>query len=198
MKKGIAFFDFDGTITNKDSLGEFIKFAIGRKAYYKGLFLLAPILVAYKAKIISNSYAKEKLIYHFFKKWDTNSFRKIAENYAKVEIDKIVRKKARSRIQWHLKQNHQVVVVSASLACWLEPWCRQNGLELISTRLKVSSDNKIVWKFEGKNCYGDEKVKRILDAYNLDNFQSIYAYGDSVGDKPMLRLADKSFYRPFT
>ena len=116
MKKGIAFFDFDGTITNKDSLGEFIKFAIGRKAYYKGLFLLAPILVAYKAKIISNSYAKEKLIYHFFKKWDANSFRKIAENYAKVEIDKIVRKKARSRIQWHLKQNHQVVVVSASLA----------------------------------------------------------------------------------
>lgn len=197
MKKGIAFFDFDGTVTNKDSLEEFIKFSLGTQNYYKGLLLLSPLLVGYKLGIFSNSYAKGKLIYHFFKGWDIISFRETAERYSKTEIDKIVRKKAHNRIQWHLEQNHEVVIVSASLGCWLKPWCAKNGLELISTTLKIDNKSNISSEFNGKNCHGRQKVKRILDTYNLSDFQKVYAYGDSKGDKPMLELADESFYKPF-
>ena len=44
-----------------------------------------------------------------------------------------------------------------------------------------------------------EKGNRVKEAYNLDDYSHIYAYayGDSRGDKELLGLADKSFYKPF-
>ena len=42
-----------------------------------------------------------------------------------------------------------------------------------------------------------EKGNRVKEAYNLDDYDRIYAYGDSRGDKELLELADKSFYKPF-
>ena len=58
VKKGIAFFDFDGTITTKDTLLEFIKFSKGNLLFYAGFLLNLHFLVAYKLKIISNQAAK--------------------------------------------------------------------------------------------------------------------------------------------
>ena len=66
MKKGIAFFDFDGTITKKDTLLEVIKFQKGTLAFYTGFFLLSPYLVAMKMKILSNQMVKEKVLKYFF------------------------------------------------------------------------------------------------------------------------------------
>ena len=50
VKKGIAFFDFDGTITTHDTFLEFIRFCKGTSAYYMGFLLNAPYLVAMKMK----------------------------------------------------------------------------------------------------------------------------------------------------
>jgi phosphoserine phosphatase len=52
-------------------------------------------------------------------------------------------------------------------------------------------------QFDGHNCYGQEKVRRIQAALDLAHYEHIYAYGDSSGDKPMLALADEAFYKPF-
>jgi phosphoserine phosphatase len=48
------------------------------------------------------------------------------------------------------------------------------------------------------NCYGEEKVRRIRASYNLDEFNHIYAYGDSEGDKAMLDLAHEHDYKHFS
>ena len=53
MKKAIAFFDFDGTITTKDTLLEFIRFSKGRFRFYLGFLLYSPYLIAYKIKLIA-------------------------------------------------------------------------------------------------------------------------------------------------
>ena len=50
---------------------------------------------------------------------------------------------------------------------------------------------------DGDNCHGQEKVRRIKEAYPLDQYREIYAYGDTGGDRPMLGLATHSFYKPF-
>jgi phosphatidylglycerophosphatase C len=49
-----------------------------------------------------------------------------------------------------------------------------------------------------RNCYGEEKVRRIKTSYNLDEFDHIYAYGDSEGDKAMLDLAHERYYKHFS
>ena len=53
------------------------------------------------------------------------------------------------------------------------------------------------WKTLGNDCNGLEKVRRIKKKYNLNKYAKIYAYGDTEGDKPMLDIADISFYRAF-
>jgi len=196
MKKGIAFFDFDGTITKQDTLILFIKYAVGSRNYYRGLFLLSPVLILYIFKILSNNYAKERLIAYFFRGWEVKHFQKIAKAFALEEIDKVVYKDALKRIQWHIQKGHQVVVVSASIECWIEPWCERSNLALIGT--KLSSEKGILnGKFDGLNCFGNEKKNRVLNLYNLEEFLDIYAYGDSKGDKELLEIADKSYYKIF-
>lgn len=192
----LALFDFDGTITYKDSLADFIIYAVGKPRYYVGLIMLSPVLLAWKLKLVSAEYAKSRLIAHFFKGWDEVIFRQLAEQYSLTRIDKIVRLQARDRILWHKKRGDEVVVVSASIVCWLSGWCRQQEIQLIATELEFCQQ-KLTGKLVGKNCQGQEKVKRICTDYDVHEFERIYAYGDSQGDKEMLALADEAYYRLF-
>ncbi len=192
----IAFFDFDGTITKEDSFIKFIKFAVGKKRFIKGFITLSPILISYKLGIISNYRAKEIVLSYFFKGLSENEFKKLAKNFSLNEIDKITRKKAIDRLNWHQNQNHKIVIVSASIECWLKDWCELHKYDLISTTLEVKN-GLISGKLLSKNCYGIEKVNRIKDSYDLSKFDFIYSYGDSGGDKEMLKIANESFYKPF-
>ena len=192
----IAFFDFDGTITTQDSLPDFIKFAIGKPKYYLGLCLLSPILLAYVLKLLPNHSAKEKMISYFFKGWPEKTFQAVANEYSINKIDPIVRHKAIEKLRWHLEQGHKVVIVSASMKSWLKKWCDTQNVELISTQLEIKQ-GKLTGKFATKNCHGKEKVNRIKEQYSLQDYSYIYAYGDSSGDKDMLKLANEAFYKPF-
>ena len=192
----LALFDFDGTITKDDSLLKFIRFVVGDVRFVFGLVVLSPILVAYKLKLIPNYKAKQKMLSWFFKGMSKEAFLKVANEYSLVHIDKILRPKAIEKINWHKNQGHKVVVVSASIECWLRPWCEKNGLELIATKLEIK-DDIVTGKLLSKNCYGVEKVNRIKEIYNLKDFEYIYSYGDSSGDKQMLELAHEKFYKPF-
>jgi phosphatidylglycerophosphatase C len=192
----LALFDFDGTITTKDSLADFITFAVGKSQYYIGLFILSPVLLAYALKLIPNHIAKEKLTTHFFKDWDADQFMKLANDYAQTQIDKITRPRAIEKIRWHQNQGHKVVIVSASMESWIKGWCEKNNVELIATKLEIRN-NKLTGKFATKNCHGIEKANRVREIYDLNQYDHIYAYGDSHGDKELMKLANQSFYRPF-
>jgi len=192
----LALFDFDGTITKDDSLLKFIRFVVGDFRFVFGLVVLSPILVAYMLGLIPNYKAKQKMLSWFFKGMSKDGFFKVANEYSLAHIDKIVRPKAMEKINWHKAQGHQVVVVSASIDCWLRPWCDKNNIDLIATRLEIE-DGKLTGKFATKNCYGIEKVNRIKKTYNLSEYSFIYAYGDSSGDKEMLSIANEPHYKHF-
>ena len=192
----LALYDFDGTITTKDTLADFIQCAVGKKLYYMGLFIMSPMLAAYTLKIIPNNIAKERFMTYFFKGWDEIHFKQIAEQYSLKQINKITRPKAMDKIRWHQEQGHKVVVVSASPENWIKGWCEKNKVDLIATRLEIEN-GKLTGKFATKNCYGMEKVKRIKEVYDVSQFDYIYAYGDSQGDKEMLSIANESYYKHF-
>ena len=69
-------------------------------------------------------------------------------------------------------------------------------ITLLATRLEISGDH-LTGKIRGANCHGEEKVRRIQEAYQLKEYPQVYAYGDTKGDLPMLKLADIRFYKPF-
>ena len=161
-----------------------------------GLLVLSPMLAFYKLNLIPNHIAKQKLMANYFKGWDADHFMKLADRYSLEQIDRITRPSALEKIRWHQEQGHKVVIVSASMECWLKGWCEKNNVDLIATRLEVR-DGKLTGKFSTRNCNGIEKANRVREAYDLDLCDHIYAYGDSRGDQELLSLADKSFYKPF-
>ena len=98
------------------------------------------------------------------------------------------------KINWHKSQNHTIVIVAASLEAYLKDWCNIHSIELIATYLEVNN-GKLTGKLGSRNCYGIEKVHCICEKYDLNNFNSIYVYGDSRGDKEMLAIAHEKYYR---
>ncbi|WP_415407833.1 HAD family hydrolase [Sulfurovum sp. CS9] len=196
VKQILALYDFDGTITTDDSLIKFIRYAVGDIKTLWGMLLLSPMMITYKLKFIPNYKAKQLMLSYFFKGMNDQQFQKVAMEYSLKHIDTILRPKAMEKITWHKEQGHTIVVVSASIQCWLKPWCDRNDLDLIATKIEMK-DDIVTGKLLTKNCYGIEKANRIKEAYNLSDYDYIYAYGDSQGDREMLKLADENFYKPF-
>ncbi len=197
MKSVIAFFDFDGTITEKDSLLEFIRYCKGDTAFYMGFLLHSPMLIAYKLKIISNHRAKEIMLNYFFGKMNIKEFDAYCVQFNEEVMPSLLRPKALNEINKLKEKGAEIVVVSASPEYWIEKWCRSMNIKCIATRLLITSDNKISGKIEGLNCYGKEKVRRIHEDYDLNTFSDVYCYGDTPGDKYMLSLGTYKFYKPF-
>lgn len=88
-KREIVVFDFDGTLTTKDTLLEFIKFSHGKFSFYMGLLLNSPILIAYKLKIYPNWKAKQALFTYFFHGISYSEFQMLCIDFAsKIEYIK--------------------------------------------------------------------------------------------------------------
>jgi phosphatidylglycerophosphatase C len=196
VKRRIAFFDFDGTITTKDTLLEIIKYQKGVSKFYTGFLLCSPYLVAWKLGLIPNYAAKERVMRFFFSKTPIDEFQRKCDAFATEVLPSLLRPKALEEIKRLQQAGAEVVIVSASPGNWSQQWRKTLGIESLATRLQVK-DSKITGRFDGKNCHGEEKVCRIRDAYELSAYDEIYCYGDSNGDKPMLGLATIAFYRPF-
>ena len=196
MKPAIAFFDFDGTITHRDTLFEIIRFQKGEGALYAGLLLLAPALVTMKLKLISKQKGKELVLRHFFGNMPIEEFRDKCAAFCRDRLPALIRENALKEIKQHISKGHRVVVVTASGQEWVKPWCDCQGIECIGTQLEIL-DAKVTGRIQGVNCNGEEKVRRIRQQFDLPVFGDIYAYGDTNGDKPMLQLATFGFFRKF-
>jgi phosphatidylglycerophosphatase C len=194
--KKIAFFDFDGTITSKDTLLEVIKYQKGKAAFFWGFLTNAPVLAALKLKLISNQAAKEKILSHFFKGTDIAVFQQACDLFIADRLSSIIRPGAITEIKKLRALGFEVVIVSASAESWIKKWCNEIKVQLIASQLEII-DQCITGKLIGKNCHGEEKVTRIKALYDLSGYDVIYCYGDSSGDRPMLDLATRAFYKPF-
>ncbi len=196
-KSTLAIFDFDGTITKKDTLNDLIMKEFGYIKFLGYILILSPLILLYKLGFLANHIPKGMLFSKFFSGMEYPRFKEICQKYASCQIDSIVRTEAKEKIKWHHKEGHNLIIITASVGNWIEPWAAKNNInEVISTQIEVI-DGKLTGKFFTKNCYGSEKVKRLLEKYpNRDNY-IIYAYGDSLGDKDLLKIADYPFFKSF-
>jgi phosphatidylglycerophosphatase C len=195
-KKIIAAFDFDGTITKRDSMPAFIKFMSTIPGFLSGSFQMLPYLVLFKLNLIPNYQAKERLFNIFFTGLDQANFDTIASKFS-AKIDDMINPEALQKIKWHQEMGHHVIIISASAENWIKPWALKNGIdEVLATKLEVIKD-RLTGNLLTKNCHGQEKVNRLLNVYPERKNYTLYAYGDTSGDKELLALADHAFYRAF-
>lgn len=188
--------DFDGTITITDTFLPFIKYVKGRFKFYAGIAYLSPFIIAFQLKLIPNNKLKELFLSHYFKGMSLDVLEANGEGFAREIIPGLIRPEALESIQNHLKGGARIVVVTASLDIWVRPWAEDMGLEYITSVLE-EVDGTVSGKLSGENCYGPEKTRRIRDYLSLSDYKEIYCYGDSKGDREMMGIATRSFYRNF-
>ena len=195
MRRIVAY-DFDGTLTTKDTLLEFIRYACGTRAFFMGILLYAPLLVLMKLGIYPNWKAKQKVFAHFFKGMTLESFDALCQRFAK-DNQHLLRAKGIETIQQVLGDGAEVLIVSASIDNWVRPFFNtEESLCVVGTQIEIK-DGLLTGRFLTKNCYGQEKVNRILALYPNRSEYHLTAYGDSRGDKELLAFADESHYKPF-
>jgi len=196
MNKVLALFDFDGTITHKDSMIEMIRYVHGDLKFISGLFICAPTILMFQLGLLDRQKAKERMLTYFFGGLSVEKFNEYCRSFSNEVLPRLVRSEAAKKIQWHRDNNHKLVLVSASPENWLFFWCYENCFICISTKLEVK-DGYLTGKINGKNCYGSEKVGRVKEVLDLSEFSDIFAYGDTKGDNEILSLAKHRFYRSF-
>lgn len=193
---GLALFDFDGTITDRDTFLDFIRWTTPAPRLLLGLLRCLPAVLAWKLGIISRQRGKEAVMRVFFGGQTVDAFNRRCLDYAAQRLPAVLRPGALAAIAAHRDNGDRVIVVSASPENWIAPWCAAQGIELIATPLAVV-EGRIGGDIAGHNCHGPEKVRRVAEFLDLTDYHPVHAYGDSSGDREMLAIADEAHFRPF-
>lgn len=197
MKKIYAF-DFDGTLTTKDTLLEFIRFTKGSGLMYAGFLLFSPLLILMKLHLYPNWKAKQKIFSWFFKGIKINKFDLLCRTFAQ-QNQHLLRPEGKEKVRKILEEDDiTVLVISASIDNWVRPFFDEfsENIRVIGTQIEIKTD-RVTGRFTTKNCYGQEKVNRLKALYPQRETYELIAFGDSRGDKELLAYADKGFYKPF-
>ena len=170
-------YDFDGTIYNGDSTVDFFLYAVKRNP---SVLLYLPKqawgFVLYGTKRIDKTRLKE----YFFCFLPTINAEELTESFWDQNQNKIC--------DWYLKQQQQDdIIISASPKFLLQPICSKLGI----SRLIASEVDPQTGMFTGENCRGQEKVRRLEAAYNVNHIDGFYS--DSHFDLPLAKIADKAF-----
>ena len=190
----LALFDFDGTITSRDSWTPFMRFATAPLRLAAGRALLLPVALGYQLGAVSASRGREIAARVAFQRQRAAVVRQKGIEYATEALPRDVRPRALERIEWHRSRGDHVVVVSAALDVYLTPWCRARGLDVICTVLE-ERDGWLTGRYVAGDCSGAEKARRVRARYELGRYAAVYAYGDSAEDREMLECASQKYYR---
>jgi len=195
-KKVVAAFDFDGTISKRDTFIPFALFIVGPSRWLVGLFSLIPSTVKFMFRKMSRQKLKEKTMTVFLQGISYKELRREGHEFAHEVIPKLLKIKALEQLFWHQEQGHTVILVSASPEVYLTPWAEKMGINHVcASKLALDDDGNVSGKLDGLNCRGKEKVRRLQELLGDKKEYVLYAYGDSPGDREMLSLADHAFYR---
>lgn len=190
----IALFDFDGTVTNKDTYTKFIFYSTSKVRLALGLLLVFPVIFLYKVGFLSAARTRPILTKVAFWKRDKEKVLAVAKEYARSYLPSVIRDNAMAQILWHKKQGDDIVVVSASLDVYLSFWCAAHDLTLICSELE-SIDTKYTGNYVAGDCCGNNKVELINQTIDLCAYSTVFAYGDTEEDLAMLELADVKYYQ---
>jgi len=199
----IIVFDFDGTITTRDTFAMFLRYYAGSLNWLLNIARLLPTFAAYKLGRIDRHAVKKAVVSRFFANEDENKVEARAERFAKEVIPTLIRPAALDHVKSRLASPtcgpESLYICSASIGPYLRYWAHSCGIHenhVMATEL-ASTNGRLTGELSGYNVWGANKVRRILDQFAPQSVKILEAYGDSRGDQEMLHAAEASFFKPF-
>ena len=192
----VVAFDLDGTLTRGDTLLPFLRRARGRTRTTGAVLVRSLDITRALVFACHRQRAKEALLGRLLTGQEVTALQETATLFAEEVVEHRLRPAALERAQAHRRAGHELVIVSASPALYVEPIGRLLGFDaVLATRLEAGPDGRLTGRIEELNCRGPEKVAR-LEEWAVGGPVVLYAYGDSSGDRELLAGADAAFRLP--
>lgn len=187
--KNLALFDFDGTLCKKDSFSRFFFFALSKGHIMQRGIKILPWIMAYYLRQYPAHLMRPKLFHAMLSHVACSPLENIAVQYAQSLLQQQLDPHLYQQLLQHQALGDDVVLVSASIDIYLKPIAQALAIDLICTETEIQQQH-YSGRYLSADCSGQQKKIRILQQYDLSNYQSIYAYGNSEEDLAMLTLAD--------
>ena len=189
-------FDFDGTLTSRDSFTTFLEWRAGRGTYVAGLLHLLPALARFGVDR-DRGRLKAAAARRFLAGLTRAELEAETQAFAAEQGRALLRPDAlRAWRRWQ-GEGARLVIVTATPEIVVAPIARGLGADLlIGTRLAFDAADRVTGDFVGPNCRGPEKARRLREAFGPDVALAA-AYGDTDGDTEMLALAEEKGMKVF-
>ena len=192
----LSVFDFDGTLTRRDSFLAFLQFAFGTRRCATQMMRLAPLTLRYLGGRLPRDELKAALIATFLKDVPVAWLEDKACAFHKACWRRLMRPAGMRAVAAELAGGAEVTLCSASPRLILQPFAEALGIKLIGTELEAV-DGKLTGRIRGGNCRGQTKALRLERAYGALAQYTVRAWGDTRGDHELLSAAQEPHWRSF-
>ena len=185
----LALFDFDGTLTHHDMYTRFILYSATPIRLFLGSIFLSPLYILYRLGIIPARKLRPLVSYCAFVGRDIKTVTALGKQYAQETIPNSLRAEMLSVLEKHQADGTEVVLVSASLDLYLQPWCESMGIRLICSQMAVEQGH-YSGRYQAGDCSCEMKATKVQQQFCLTDYSEVFAYGDTHEDLAMLALAE--------
>lgn len=171
-------YDWDKTIYRGDSTFGFVRWLyVHRPKTLLSIPRTAFFGLLYGVKAVKKLTFKENL-YHMFNYVD--DMENAVEEFTSTHMNHIK--------DWYKQaQKEDDLVISASPEFLIRSFCRKTGINAcMASEVDIHTG-----KYNGLNCHGQEKVRRLYETYGQQNIEQFYS--DSLSDSPLADISEKAW-----
>lgn len=191
----VAAFDVDGTLTVRDCVRPFLV-RVGGWHGMSSALLRKPLASLGAAARRDRDRLKEVIVGGVMRGRKVAQVEAMGAEFAAHVHEGWLRPDTMERLRWHQRAGHRIVLVSASLGPYLRPLGHRLGVDDVLCAEPLREGDEFADGLDGVNCRAAEKVRRLDEWLLASSLESatVWAYGDSAGDRELLARADHPLY----
>lgn len=184
MNKTIIF-DFDKTLTTRDTLRPFVTSLAERDGDRKKLFQFYLLVIRLRFGLIADKPFKERILKLFIHGKSVHEVGDSVEYFHQAALPELINTNVWEKLTEHINNGDDVYLATANFDFLLAPLAKTLKLAgIFSTQAEIS-DGYYTGKIIGTTCKGEDKVSKVREALGHQTLSSAVAYGDAE-DKALL------------
>jgi phosphatidylglycerophosphatase C len=191
----LVFFDFDCTLTTRDTIWPFVTFLLNHRPYKQTTRIVALVLtLMLRLRLIANDVFKKYFAWLLLRGESEQSMMRVVARFHDMHLASILNQCVMDCLVRHGTEGKDVYLVSSNFDFVLnplkEPW-KLKGI--LATQAEVVN-GVFTGRLVGRNCHGKEKVSRVIAEFGEDRAKEAIAYGDSVSDLLLLNFVNVGYW----
>ena len=196
MTRRVAAFDFDGTVSRRDTLVPFLVKATGSAKFASVAAQLGLHGARGTVNLRNRDDVKARMVELLLAGRSADELDALGAAYAQDLLASRLRPFMVERVRAHVDDGFETVFVSASMVQYLRPVAAALGVDHVIAVETEVVDGRLTGALVGPNVRAEEKVVRLrrwLESTG-DPAPELWSYGNTSGDHALLEAADHRFW----